>query len=417
MRQGADRSGKPGRFSPAVTVIILFGLISMLGDMVYESARSANSQYFSLLGVTAAQVGLVFGIGEFLGYCLRLLAGLWSDKTGKQWLFMFVGYGMLLVVPLMGFTRDWNWLVVLILMERIGKALRNPAKDTVLSSVAQGQVGVGFAFGLQEALDQAGAFLGPLIFTLVFTLSGAQGAAQYQLSYKLLILPFLALMFFLYYSYRKVEGGRLIERMKVREFRSERLRGVFWRYTLFTLVCTAGFVNFSTTGFHMKVSGLFTDREIPFIYALAMGVDAAAALLIGKAYDALKKRGGGNAGGLRVMAGIPLMTALLPFLTLSRSRWAVITGMMLFGVVMGAHETVMRSAISDLTPFSKRGTGYGVFNTAYGLALMLGAAVMGWLYGLNKVWLIQALVVLLEAGAGYLFLLLMRGAKEDESPA
>lgn len=146
-------------------------------------------------------------------------------------------------------------------------------------------------------------------------------------------------------------------------------------------------------------------------------MDAAAALVIGKAYDALKKRGGGNAGGLRVMAGIPLMTALLPFLTLSRSRWAVITGMMLFGVVMGAHETVMRSAISDLTPFSKRGTGYGVFNTAYGLALMLGAAVMGWLYGLNKVWLIQALVVLLEAGAGYLFLLLMRGAKEDESPA
>ncbi len=153
-------ANRRNRFSPAVTVIIIFGIISLLGDMVYETARSANSQYFNILGVSAATVGLVFGIGEFLGYFLRLIAGVLSDRTGKHWIFMFIGYGMLLAVPLIGFTRNWNILVVLILMERIGKSLRNPAKDTILSSVAENQVGVGFAFGLQEALDQVGAFLG-----------------------------------------------------------------------------------------------------------------------------------------------------------------------------------------------------------------------------------------------------------------
>ena len=151
-------AGTPGsralsKYTPAVQVIILFGLISMLGDMVYEAARGANSQYLNLLGIGAAQVGLVFGIGEFLGYFLRLIAGVLSDRTSKYWLFLFVGYGMLLSVPFMGATMNWPILVVLILMERIGKSLRNPAKDTMVSGVAENQVGIGFAFGLQEALD------------------------------------------------------------------------------------------------------------------------------------------------------------------------------------------------------------------------------------------------------------------------
>jgi len=167
----------------------------MLGDMVYESARSANTQYFSLLAVSATQIGLVFGIGEFLGYFLRLIAGILSDKSGKYWLFIFAGYGLLLVVPLMGFTGNWNILIVLILMERIGKSLRNPAKDTILSGVAENQVGIGFAFGLQEALDQIGAFAGPLIFTLVFYLAGENGLNQYQSGYKWLFVPFVLLMF------------------------------------------------------------------------------------------------------------------------------------------------------------------------------------------------------------------------------
>lgn len=141
------------KFTPAVQVILIFGVISMLGDIIYESARSVNGQYLNLLSISAAKVGLVFGIGEFLGYGLRLLAGIRSDRSGKHWTFMFLGYGMLIVVPMIGLTRNWPILVVLLLMERIGKALRNPPKDTILSSVADGELGIGFAFGLQEALD------------------------------------------------------------------------------------------------------------------------------------------------------------------------------------------------------------------------------------------------------------------------
>lgn len=402
------KTEKNPAYKSAVSVIVIFGLISLFGDMVYESARSANSQYFNLLGISAATVGLVFGIGEFLGYALRLLAGVLSDRTGRQWLFMFVGYGTLIVVSLMGYTRHWPVLVILILLERIGKALRNPAKDTVLSSIAQKQVGVGIAFGLQEALDQVGAFAGPLFFTAVFALTGRQGLPEYQLSYRLLTIPFIVLMIFLWFAYRKIQREQLIPQMKVREFRSEKLSGVFWIYTLFTLICALGFVNFSTIGYHIKARNLMDDASITLLYAVAMAVDAIAALLVGHLYDSRKVRLNRKTGGLTVLAAIPLLTLLLPFLTLSESRTLIIIGMVVFGMIMGTHETIMRSAISDITPFYKRGTGYGVFNAAYGLALFGGASLFGFLYDRDMIPLIQMLTVLLEGIAAVVFFRMLR---------
>jgi len=389
--------------SPTVIVIIIFGIISMLGDIVYESARSANSQYLNLLGISAAKVGLVFGIGEFLGYALRLLAGIMSDKSDRHWFFMFIGYGMLLSVPLIGLTMKWNLLVSLILMERIGKALRNPAKDTVLSGVAENQVGIGFAFGLQEALDQLGAFLGPLVFTAIFYFTGKNGISEYQLGYKLLVIPFVILMLFLYFAYRKITCANLLPSAQNKDFQNEKLKPVFWIYTVFAFFCAAGFVNFSTTGYHLKANGIMSDGNITLLYSLAMLIDAVAAMIVGKVYDRLKEKTGKKTGGLLMLAVIPLMTISLPLLTLSHSTTLIVIGMILFGIVMGTHETIMRSAIADITPYRKRGTGYGVFNSAYGLALLAGSALMGLFYDMKLTNLIIAFTAVAEIMALVLY--------------
>ena len=413
MENQSEINKKHSKFTPAVQVIIIFGVISLLGDMVYESARSANSQYFNLLGISAAQVGLVFGIGEFLGYMLRLIAGLLSDKSGKYWVFIFVGYGMLIVIPLMGLTMNWNILIILLLMERIGKALRNPAKDTLLSAVAENHVGVGFAFGLQEALDQLGAFLGPLIFALVFFLKNKSGIAEYQISYRLLIIPFIVLMFFVTFAYRKIEKEKLIPQMKVREFRNEKLKPIFWYYSAFTFFCTLGFVNFSTIGYHLKANQLITDTDITLLYSAAMVVDAVASLIVGKAYDSIKIKTGTKTGGLFVLAAIPLITLFLPFLTLTKSVPLIVIGMMIFGIVMGTHETIMRSAIADIAPLYKRGTSYGIFNTLYGLALLGGAALMGLLYEKNMIDSIRIMTVISEIIAGLVFVKMIHLSKSE----
>ena len=401
------------KYTPSIIVIILFGVISMLGDVVYEGARGANSQYFNLLNISAAQVGLVFGIGEFLGYFLRLLAGVLSDKSGKHWIFIFLGYGMLLVVPIMGFTMNWNTLIILILMERIGKSLRNPAKDTILSGVAENQVGTGFAFGLQEALDQIGAFAGPLIFSLVFLVTGKNGISQYQLGYKLLFIPFMLLMLFVAYACRKIKRNNLINDIKTKDFHSEPLQPIFWIYTAFTFFCTLGFVNFSIIGYHIKANSLISDGNITLLYSGAMAADAVTALLAGRSYDHMKQKTGIKTGGLSVLMVIPFITILIPFLTMSNSTTLVVMGMMLFGIVMGTHETVMRSAIADITPFYKRGTSYGIFNTGYGLALLIGSALMGWLYDMNKTGVIMAFTGVSEVIAVILYIKMIRTVRAD----
>ena len=94
----------------AFSLIIFFGLVSLLGDIIYEGARSVNGPYLKTLGANAALVGLIAGLGEFIGYGIRFISGYFSDKTRAYWLFAFLGYGMLIAVPLMALACLENWL-------------------------------------------------------------------------------------------------------------------------------------------------------------------------------------------------------------------------------------------------------------------------------------------------------------------
>lgn len=398
--------------SPALTIVLLFGVISMLGDLVHESARSVNGQYLSLVGLSATQVGLVFGLGEFLGYALRLLSGAWLDKSKRYWLFLFIGYGVHLVIPLMGLTTSWGWLYTFILLERIGKALRSPAKDTILSAVAENQIGLGYAFGIQEALDQLGAFLGPLIFTALFYFVGSSGIEVFQLGYKLLVIPFIILMVVLALVHRKFVREELTPRVDTSQ-KPPRLQPIFWIYSAFTFFVAFGLINFSLIGYHLKTQEIVSDGMVPILYAVAMAVDALVAIFIGKGYDHLKRKLGHKTGGVLILLIVPSLTAFVPLLTLSHSVSMLWIGMVLMGVVLGAHETVMRSAIADITPFSKRGIGFGIFNTIYGLSLLFGSFLMGWLYDLEQQPIIIAMTILSEGAAIALYAVLYKRIQRE----
>lgn len=384
----------------------------MLGDLVHESARSVNGQYLSLVGLSATQVGLVFGLGEFLGYALRLLSGAWLDKSKRYWLFLFIGYGVHLVIPLMGLTTSWGWLYTFILLERIGKALRSPAKDTILSAVAENQIGLGYAFGIQEALDQLGAFLGPLIFTALFYFVGSSGLEVFQLGYQLLVIPFIILMVVLALVHRKFVREELTPEVDTTQ-KPPRLQPIFWIYSAFTFFVAFGLINFSLIGYHLKTQQIVSDGMVPILYAVAMAVDALVAIFIGKGYDRLKRQLRHKTGGVLILLIVPLLTAFVPLLTLSHSVSMLWIGMVLMGVVLGAHETVMRSAIADITPFSKRGIGFGIFNTVYGLSLLLGSLLMGWLYDLEQQPIIVAMTIISEGAAVALYVVLYKRIQRE----
>ena len=362
---GADKKKRAIRF------ILLFGLVSALGDITYEGARSIYGPYLGYLGASAAAVGLVTGIGEFLGYGLRLASGYFIDRTRLYWPVTILGYSMLVAVPLLAYAGDWQLAVVFIMMERIGKAIRSPAKDALLSHATK-QVGTGFGFGLHEALDQIGAFIGPLLFTAGLALNGG-----YTLGFQMMWLPALLTVAVVVYTRMKFPDPAQLEEAAISAGQADgqaarpELSQAFWLYSLFTFFGVLGFASFQLISYHLQVKGVVTEALIPSLYALAMGVDAVVAILVGKWYD--KK-------GMGVLLAIPLLSLPIPLLGFSGSAMWAIAAVVLWGAVMGIHETIMRAAIADLTSIKNRGKAYGIFNTLYGTAWFIGSTAVGYLY-------------------------------------
>ena len=192
--------------TPAMAFILLFSVVSLLSDMTHEGAASIRGAYLSLLGASAATIGFVSGLGELAGYSLRLLFGRFADKTKRYWLITIIGYIIdVLAVPALALSGEHGWVFasMLIVVERIGKAIKKPAKSTLMSFAAT-QEGVGKSFAIQELVDQFGAFLGPVMLYLTLLLKTDGSLVQrYAFSLGLLIIPACATIVMLFVTKRK----------------------------------------------------------------------------------------------------------------------------------------------------------------------------------------------------------------------
>lgn len=365
----------------ALAIVAILGLVSCLGDVIYEGARGITGQYLQILGASAAVVGFFAGLGEFFGYALRAIFGYISDKTKAYWLLTILGYTLLISIPLLAFAWSWEVAMLFVISERIGKAMRSPARDALISYSAK-KIGTGFGFGIHEFLDQVGALIGPLFISIFFLNFKTVGLPQYRQAFSLLLIPFLALMLLLLTTYIIFKHVRVERR---REIGREKFSSTFWLYIIFTSITTLGFMNFVILGYHFKVTHIIPEAQIPLLYSLAMAVDAVTALLIGKAYDKLEK--GNGRSGLLLLFLLPPLTLAIPFLAFADSPIPIILGIVFFGMVIGSHETIMRAAIADIAPISKRGSAYGIFTAFYGFASLMGSALIGALYEISVLFL------------------------------
>lgn len=398
---GADRLSAAGRTratphpGAAMRFIVLLGLVSLFADMTYEGARSATGPFLQSLGASAAVVGVVAGIGELAGYALRLGSGYLADRWPRHWLLTGAGYAVnLLAVPLLALAHRWETAAVLVAAERVGKAVRTPARDVMLSYAAHG-VGRGWGFGLHEALDQVGAVAGPLLVAGVLALG-----LGYRAGFALLLVPAVLALALLAAARIMVPHPAAFEEGPGDEpgagargsgARAGEVRGAggaeeasgrrgrpavhlgrpFWLYTAFTAVSVAGFAHFQLMSFHFKAQELLTSAAVSVSLAAAMAVDAVAAVAIGKWYDR---------AGMGLLAMVPVGTAIASVLAFEGTPQAVWAGTVVWGAVMGVQETVMRAAVADLVPAASRGTAYGLFNAMFGLAWFAGSSLMGLLY-------------------------------------
>ncbi|NPV87688.1 MAG: MFS transporter [Anaerolineae bacterium] len=385
--------------SSALQFVLLFGLISALGDITYESGRGVSGPYLALLGASAAAIGTVSGLGEFLGYALRLVSGYVAARTRAYWAAVFLGYGLLVSIPLMAYANRWELAAALLIVERIGKAIRSPAKDTMLS-YATHSMGRGWGFAIHEALDQLGGIIGPLLFSAVFALRNS-----YRDGFSVLWIPVILIIAVILAVRLRVPNPEKLESApsaaETQQTAEKRLPRVFWVYALFTFFGVAGFVGFPILAYHWVARSVFPAEHIPILYAVAMGVDALAALAVGKRYDKV---------GLKSLRLIPLLTLLVPFFAISQNDILAILSVALWGVVMAIHETTMRAAVADLISKQQRAFAYGIFNTLYGVAWLIGGAAMGVLYDVSTLGLF-IYVIVFELAALLAFLFLQRATR------
>jgi MFS family permease len=355
----------PTTNSRALRFIVLLGFVSLCADATYEGARSITGAYLSVLGASGAVVGLVAGLGELIGYGLRLGIGYFSDRTRQYWSITTFGYFInTAVVPLMALAGRWEVLAGLMIAERTGKAIRTPPRDVLLSHAAM-QVGRGFGFGLHEAMDQIGAVAGPLLVTAVLASRG-----NYQGGFAILAIPAILGLTVLLIGQRFYPNPREFE-PTVQDLQGEGLPRQFWVYLGAVALIAAGYVDFPLIAFHLQQSGMNQPTQIPLLYALAMGVDAIAALIFGYWFDRI--------GITTLIFAVLLSLGFAPLIFVGGTTFAA-WGMVLWGIGMGAQESILKAVVAGMVPPERRGSAYGIFNTGYGAAWFLGSALMGMLY-------------------------------------
>lgn len=381
------------RWSPW-RAVVGFGVVSLAADMVYEGARSITGPLLASLGASAFLVGLVTGAGEAMALVLRLVSGTWADRSGRYWGLTTGGYALtavcvpaLAVTPVLG-SAGLAVACALLILERTGKAVRSPAKSTLLAYAA-GPVGLGRGFGVHKALDQVGAFLGPLLVAAVVALTGVVWPAM-----AVLAVPGLAALVLLVWLRGRVGEPRADGRETpgsdtVPVGTTRGLPEPFWWFAAAAALTTAGLVTFGVISYHLVQDGVVAVAWVPVVYAGAMAAAAVAALAVGWRYDRI---------GGRVLLVLPILVAAVPALAFSATWPVALAGVLLWGAATGLQDSTVKALVAELVPAARRATAFGLFAAVQGAAAVAGGALAGALYD-RSVPALFAVVATLQVGA------------------
>jgi MFS family permease len=365
--------GRPARSHAgkvALRFVLMIGVVSFFADFVYEGGRSISGPFLETLGASGAIVGVVAGLGELLGYGLRFFSGRISERTRQFWLMTLLGYFLqMAVVPALALAGNWQVASVLIVLERVGKAIRNPPRDVMLSHAGK-EMGIGWAFGLHEGLDQAGALIGPLVLALILAHRG-----DYRVAFATLLIPAVitaVLIVVTKFLYRRPED---LEPHSP-AMHAAGLGRAFWIYLVGAALVAAGFADYQLIAFHLQKHGVASAIWIPIFYSVAMATSGAGSLLFGKLFDRF---------GVTVLIPLTFISiASAPLVFLGGFDLALV-GAAVWGLGMGVHESIIPAAVAGMVPVERRPSAYGMFTAAYGIFWFLGSAAIGFLYDVSVV--------------------------------
>ncbi len=357
-----------------MTFVVLFSMVSLFSDMTHESANSIRGAFLSLAGASAAVIGFVSGLGELVGYGLRYVFGRLTDRTRRYWPMVLFGYVLdVVAVPALALVGRNGWVLAcaLLIIQRLGKAIKKPAKDTVMSFAAS-QEGVGKSFAIQELLDQIGAVLGPLLLYLIMLFQHRDDTfSDYRSCFAFLAIPGAITLLLLWLMYKRFPHPEDFE-PEPKEYVPFRVSKRFVVYILGISLFAFGFADYSLIVMHFSRQHLFTAAVLPLLYALAMLTDAASAFVFGWLFDRHAR--------LSLVVSTLVAAPFAVFAFLGSDVASVVIGVVLWGIGMGAQESILKAAVATMVPKRSRATGYGIFECCFGAAWFLGSWLLGVLY-------------------------------------
>src|SRR5690349_21024445 len=359
-----SRKADGGFSSPAFLFVMTMGIVNLFGDVTYKGGASINGPFMATLGASAAVVSVTAGLGEYLGYALRLPAGYAADRSGRYWPITFVGYIInLFAVPAMALAAGWQVAAALVLAERIGRALRKPTVEAMLSYTT-GELGKGWVYALNTALDEVGATLGPLIIAVVLLLKG-----DYRTGYAMLSISVLAALIALTAARIRFPLPSRLEKGDTAPARG--FTAAFWLYMLAGALFAAGLMSFELISYHLTKSKVVSDHWIPVFLALSTAFGVIATLAFGRLYDRL---------GLPVVITAVCLSAPFAPLVFFGGFYLVLFGMLLWGIGYATQDTLLKAVVAEVLPEGQRNLAFGLYYAGYGIGWLAGSVVAGVLY-------------------------------------
>ena len=343
------------------------GFVSLCMDVSSEMIHSLLPLFLvSVLGASALRVGFIEGLAEGTALVVKIFSGALSDWLGKRKALALLGYGLgAASKPLFALAGGTGLIFAARLIDRVGKGIRGAPRDALIADVTPAEVR-GAAFGLRQSLDTVGALLGPLLAFAFMRVNGG----DFRQVFWWAVLPGGLAVVLLALFVREPPPRAAKPRLPIRSREAWALPGRFWLVTAFGALLSLA--RFSEA--FLLLRGGSVGLGPAFAPLLMVGMNVVYFLT---AYPAgyLSDRLG---RGSLLAAGIGTLVAADLTLAAATSPWMAAAGAGLWGLQMGLTQGLLSALVADTAPGDLRGTAFGLFNLASGLATMLASVAAGW---------------------------------------
>ncbi|MFZ6044890.1 MFS transporter [Pseudomonas sp. CR3202] len=347
------------------------GFVSLFMDLSSELVHSLLPLFLvGSLGVSMVAVGLIEGLAEATALIVRVFSGAISDWLGKRKALLLFGYGLAaLTKPLFPLAASAEQVLVARLLDRVGKGIRGAPRDALVADVAPVEIR-GACFGLRQAMDTVGAFLGPLLAILLMTLL----AGDIGLVLWFAVLPALLSVGLIVVGVQEPAGAhppqRLRSPIRFRAWRS--FPAAYW--WVVGLGALFSLARFSEAFLVLRAQDAgFSTTWVPLVMVVMAGFYMLSAYPAGKWSDRVGPTG---------LLACSLVLLIVADLLLARadSPTLLLAGVAFWGLHMGFSQGILAALVAQTAPADLKGTAFGLFNLASGAALLLASLMAGWLW-------------------------------------